>query len=500
MPATSPRVLLLSAEVNGLARTGGLGDVTAALTDALAALGADVALVTPRYGVSTLGRRTPTWVASPRVRLGRGHERDVAVTLLELRRHESGGRARTFLVEDAELFDRAGIYGDRHGLFGDNDFRFAVFGRAALAAASTFWPASSYGRAGPDVLSAHDWHTALAVVDARYDHAFGMADVPSLFTIHNVAFQGDFALDRADVLGIDPSLVRPDTLEHFGSLNLMKGAIATADWVSTVSESYAREVCTAEHGFGLDGVLRARGGRFVGIVNGIDTHGFDPATDAALVARYGPDTLVGARALDKAALTREVDLEPGLPLFATVSRLTRQKGVDLLADAAPSLVARGGALLVVGQGDREQVDALAALACRFPRRVAFVHAFDEALARRVYAGADFFLVPSRFEPCGLTQLYAMRYGAIPVVADVGGLRDTVDPIDVARACGTGIRFESEDASALSRAIDSALALYGQVDAMLAARRRGMAKDVSWGRSARSYVELFERMGRARRGG
>lgn len=498
MPAPSLRVLLLSAEVSGLARTGGLGDVAAALTDALAALGADVALVTPRYGVSTLGARTAAPVGTARVRMGRAHERDVSLALLETRRHRSGGRARTFLLDDPPLFDRAGIYGDAHGLFGDNDFRFAVFGRGALSAAATIWPASEYGRAGPDVLSAHDWHTALAVVDARCDDSLAMTQVPSLFTIHNVAFQGDFDLARADVLGIDGALVRSERLEHFGRLNLMKGAITTADWVSTVSITYAREICTAERGFGLDGVLRARGARFVGIVNGIDTDAFDPRTDRTLAAPFDPESIASARATDKEALARAMGLEGDAPLFATVSRLTRQKGIDLLVAVAPQLVARGGALLVVGQGDRDQVDALTGLARRFPRRVAFVDAFDESLARSVYAGADFFVVPSRFEPCGLTQLYAMRYGAVPVVADVGGLHDTVDPIDAASARGTGIRCAPDDSAALFGAVESALALYADADALLAARRRGMATDVSWSRSAASYLELFEQMARARR--
>jgi starch synthase len=479
------RIVMVSAEMESLARTGGLGDVVEAVSAHVARLGAEMLVVTPRYGVTRVPAGAVRWDETVAVRVGWGPDDVREVGVVELARAEEG-RLRVCLVDDPGLFGRAGLYGDAHGPFGDNDLRFATLSRAALEIAARAWGAL------PDVIHAHDWHAALAIVYARLTMGEAWTRVKSVMTIHNLAYQGAFGEDALDRLAIPREAFGSGALNHFGAVNLMKGAVAYADRVTAVSPTNAREIQTRDGGFGLDGFLREQAHKIVGILNGIDTARFDPRTDAGLAARYDASTLDAGRAACKAALLGELGLggEPAQPLFASVSRLTWQKGIDLFLGLVPMLVERGAHVALVGQGEPELEARMLAVAERFPGRVAARVAFDGGLARRIYAGSDFFVVPSRYEPCGLTQMYAMRYGAVPIVTAVGGLRDTVTPVRPAQRQGTGIVAEHASARELAFAMEDALTLYADAPSLHEARSRAMARDSSWTSSAAEYLSLY----------
>ena len=477
---------MISSEVESLARTGGLGDVVDALSLALAARGEHVLVVTPLYGVTKVPRATHRWPATVGIRYGWGKDdlRQAGVVELETVRFPSGGSRRVCLIDDPALFDRAGIYGDASGVFDDNALRFAVMSRGGLEIAARAW------EDGPDVIHAHDWHAAFAVLYARLVMGERWAKTPVVFTVHNLAFQGVLDEGALDRLHLPRAAFRPEILWHHGNVNLMKGATALADRITTVSPTYASEILAPELGFGLDEHLRAHAGKLVGILNGIDQR-FDPRTDAALACRYDVQTAAEGRAGCKAALTSDVGLDAGDgPLFGCVTRLTWQKGIDLLVPLLGEIVERGGRVLVVGQGDADLESSLHIAAERFQGRVVVRIAFDAPLSRRVYAGADFFFVPSRFEPCGLTQLYAMRYGAIPIVTDVGGLHDTVEAIDAANNRGTGFVAAQADVASLRTATISAFDLWRDPGLVAEAAARGMTKDFSWSEPARQYARLY----------
>jgi starch synthase len=460
-----------------------------------------VVVVTPRYGVSTVPAGSTFWPEPIPAEVGWGPDAvrrlDVLQCLVPVA--HAPLPMRVCLLDDPPLFSqRAGLYGDMHGEFGDNPYRFGVLSRGALSVADRVWgPIHSPG-GGPDVLHAHDWHAALAIAYARLRMGTTWAALPAVFTIHNLAFQGLVSPSLMPVLGLPDDALRPDLFAHEGAVNFLKGACALADRVLTVSEGYAEEILTLENGCGLDGFLRSLRSRLQGIENGIDVESFDPKTDRHIAARYAREDAPSQRAVCKRALEAELGLSDGGALFAVVSRLAWQKGIDLFLDVVPHIVERGARVALVGTGEEPLEDALEAIAQRFPGRVAARIAFDGALARRLYAGADFLVVPSRFEPCGLTQLYAMRYGAIPVVSPVGGLRDTVTPFDLSRGnTGTGIVASSADAPALRAACDRALALYADRDARAALVARAMTRDSSWARAAAAHVDLYRQLVAAR---
>jgi len=499
MASGSVRVLMVSSEVESLARTGGLGDAVEALSRALGVLGADVVVVTPKYGVTRVPADARLWPRPVFAPLGLGHTRELGVLDTHLadpsaapvssRRSappKASGAPRVCLLCDSELFERDGIYGDRRGAFTDNPFRFATLASGALSVAERAWDGAL-----PDVVHAHDWHAALAVLYARRTRGAAWARVPTVLTIHNLAFQGVFPSSELDYLAIPRDAWDGGSIRHDGAVNVMKGAIDVADRVTTVSENYAREIQRWPHGFGLEGHLRWNSSKLLGIVNGIDTVSFDPKTDGAIARRYGAaDAQQGKRAC-KEALCAELGLSSDGPLFGVVSRLQWLKGIDLLLGILPALVERGARFAFVGTGDADLEGALREAAARWPGRVASRVAFDPTLARRIFAGTDFLVVPSRDEPCGLTQMYAMRYGAIPVVTPVGGLRDTVEPVDVAHATGTGIVAAASDASSLLLACEDALGLWRESIGLESLVARAMARDSSWDDSARKYLSMYE---------
>jgi starch synthase len=468
----------VASECDPLAKTGGLADVVGALPQALARAGHKVTVILPGY-------RTALEKAADAKPDGTAIEVQGPLNSyrLEPLAIDRGG-VRTVLLRCDELFDRAGLYGSNGRDYADNAMRFIAFARAAASLAL-------YRAHRPHVFHAHDWQAALAV--ALVATARPRPREPrTVLTIHNLAYQGVFDTRVFPYTGLPAEAYSIESAEYYGGVGLLKAGLVYADALTTVSPTYAHEIQTHEHGRGLDGVLRMRTHRLRGILNGIDAAAWDPATDDALPRRFSRED-PSARLEIKGALLRELDLDLDLerPLVATVARLDPQKGFDLICDAAPEMLAAGARLAILGTGDPILEERVRSLAEKFPKLVAVRLAFDVKLARRFYAGSDLFLVPSRFEPCGLNQLYAMRYGAVPIVRRTGGLNDTVIDADAHADRGTGFVFERPTADALLEAFRRALAARAQSERFAAIRARGMARDDSWEGPAREYVRLYE---------
>lgn len=471
-------VLAVASEIYPLIKTGGLADVVGALPGALAELGIRVRTLIPGY---------PAVLAA----LDRPECRHVWPDLF-------GGEARLLagsaddldlLVLDAPLlFARLGNpYTGADGQdWPDNARRFAALARAAADIGMGMVPGYA-----PDIVHAHDWQAGLT---HAFLHHSGPNRPGTVLTLHNLAFQGMFPAQLFSNLGLPASAFAVDGLEYHGGVSYLKAGLYYADRITTVSPSYAAEIRTPEGGMGLDGLLAARAGDLCGILNGIDTKIWDPQTDTLIASPF--DSLhLGRRRANKADLQARFGLaiDPTAPLFAVVSRLTWQKGLDLLAQAESALLAAGAQLALLGTGDAAMEAAFRAAAAREPGRIGCVIGYDEVLAHRLQAGADALLVPSRFEPCGLTQLCALRYGTIPVVARVGGLADTVidaSPMALNAGVATGVQFAPVTAERLRAAIGLAAALYRQPATWRRLQRNAMATDVSWHHPARQYAALF----------
>lgn len=473
------RVLIISAELAPFARAGALGEVMQGLARALGDMGVEVVVATPYYGVTTLEGTPRHWKRPVWTPIG-GDVRQVGV-------HETvaDGDVRVLLLDCPPLFRRDGIYGGPEGPYADNDLRFAVLSMAALRSAEVLWEGP------PDVVHAHDWHAGLAVAYARLAEEDEWRKTASVFTFHNIAYQGSFPLDRAPVLGLPEPVLHEDAILADGRINFLKAGVVYADRVTTVSPTYAREVLATERACGLDGVLASRSNALVGVTNGIDTVTWGPSRDRALAARYDAHDPTG-RAACRMALAAELglDMAGDPPIVGVVSRLTHQKGIDMLAEAMPELADEGMRFAIVAFGDPAVEEALGAAAKRYPRRIAFRRAFGDPIARRVYAGADMFLMPSRFEPCGLGQQYAMRYGAVPVVSPVGGLVDTVEPVDETQATGTGFVLEEVTPAGIAEALRRADRARRSTTLWSSIVRNCMTRDASWDASARRYYALY----------
>lgn len=481
------KVLLAAAEIFPLVKTGGLADVVGALPQALVAAGADVRLVLPGLPSIVAGLEHAQVVCELGAIFGAGR-----VTLRLGQLAHNGVQA--YVVDAPYLYRRAGNpYQASDGSeWPDNLQRFALLGWVAAHLAAGELDA----RWAPDVLHAHDWHAAMA---CAYVACHPGAGVATVFTIHNLAYQGLFSLDDFHLLGLPSRFIASHGLEFHGQLSFMKAGLKFSDRVTTVSPNYAREIATEEFGCGLDGVIRVRAGHVSGILNGVDGAIWNPADDAHIAAPFTENALQG-KAVCKAALQKEMGLrvEPEAPLFALVSRLTSQKGLDLVLQALPEALqgpAEGGVQLAVqGNGDPELEAAFLAAAAAHPGRVAVRTRYDEPLAHRMIAGADAMLVPSRFEPCGLTQLYALRYGTVPLVRRVGGLADTVveatlDAVKTDRA--TGFMFGPATSRALGQALAQTVQAYRQPALWRQLVVRGMAQNFSWDVAARQYLALYE---------
>jgi starch synthase len=466
------RVLFVTPECAPLTKTGGLGDVSAALPAALRAQGMDVRVLLPAYREPPSGA-TPVAALRP---LG-----------FDARLLEWG---EFLLLDCPPLYARPGDpYQDREGRdWGDNALRFGVLGRAAALLGSDATPLEWR----PQVVHCNDWPTALAPVYLHYGPHRGDRRAATVMTVHNLAFQGLFDAGLLERLELPRASFAVEGLEFYGRLSFLKGGLVHADAITTVSPSYASEIQGEALGCGLEGVLRARREALRGIVNGIDTSAWNPATDARIAERYSW-TSVEKKLGNKLALQRRLGLaqDARVPLLGAVCRLTHQKGADLIAGAAPQLLELPAQLCVLGRGDRELEGALAALAARYPGRVAVAIGFDEDLAHLIEAGADVFLMPSRFEPCGLSQMYSQRYGTPPVAHRTGGLIDTIVDGE------TGFLFERADSASLMAAVRRALGAYADARAWREVQRRGMARDFSWAAPARQYADLYARHARGR---
>jgi starch synthase len=473
------RILYVAAEVAPFAKTGGLADVAGALPQALARLGHDVRVVMPLYrGVEAVAG--PLRVAVPRVTVPIG-DRTVEGALLEGRLGE--GVPVYFVAQDG-YYDRPALYGAS-----DDCERFVFFCRSVLAAlADLGWT--------PQVVHANDWQAGLIPVylETLYRDAPAYADVATVFTVHNLAYQGVFWHYDLPMTGLGWDLFTPAGIEFYGHLSLLKGGLIFADLLTTVSPTYAREIQTPAFGERMDGVLRERRANLVGILNGLDVLAWNPATDLEIPKRFDRDDL-GGKAACTAALRDEMGLpDPGgrAPLVGVVSRLAAQKGLDLVAGAVPAIRAAGGQLVVLGSGEEPLERLLGELAEAHPESVAVRLGFDDRLARRIYAGADLFLMPSRYEPCGLGQLIALRYGTVPVVRRTGGLADTVRAWDAATGEGTGFLFDELSADACGTALARAFTAHADPAAWRRLVANAMAADFSWDVSAESYVTCYRR--------
>ncbi len=475
------RVLQVASECYPLVKTGGLADVVGALPAALAKHQLDARVLIPGYpGVA---EKLADVRVAVRIRpeLHGGAARVLSGTMMD--------GSKVLVLEAAHLFERAGgPYLDPAGRdHADNHRRFGALSWVAAQIAL-----GNIGRWQPDIVHAHDWQAGLAPL---YLHLAG-STTPTVMTIHNLAFQGVYPATVLDELGIPESVNTVDGIEFFGYISLLKAGLQYANALTTVSPTYAFEITTAEFGAALDGLLLTRSGDLSGIVNGIDTAVWDPSTDPLLPAHFTADDLSG-KAANKAALQREcgLDVDPEAALFGVVSRLSQQKGFDLLIDALPTLMPHAQ-LVVLGSGDPSIEAELVQAAADNPGRVAIRVGYDEALAHRIQAGSDLMVVPSRFEPCGLTQLCALRYGTLPLVARVGGLADTVIDANVAAInanVGTGFVFGQPSAVALAHAFRRALHAWQDQDGWRAMQQRAMRSNVGWDQSAADYVALYRQL-------
>jgi starch synthase len=503
------RVLHVGAERFPWLKTGGLADVMAALPRALRDAGDDVRVLVPGFPAFVQALRDARTVARWPSRLG-------AADVRLLCGHLEPGDVATYVIDAPDFYAReGGPYADaQQRPWPDNHRRFALLswvGAQLALGLDSAWCAQ--------VVHAHDWHAGLVPAYLRAARSDGQArektsekagektgekadasehGARSIFTVHNLAYQGNF--DAACFADVDlPSeLWGIEGVEFHGQLSFMKAGLRLADKITTVSPTYAREIRQPSQGCGFDGLLRARAHDLVGILNGVDDAVWDPATDASIEARFGAEDLSG-KSQCKAALQRSLGLEvdPDRPLLGIVSRLTEQKGLNLVQQALPDLLTTGAQLVVLGSGDRAMEQAFADAAKAHPSSVAVRLGYDETLAHRIVAGSDLIVVPSRFEPCGLTQLYGLRYGTLPVVRRVGGLADTVVDATLEHLVdgrATGFVFDTFDAVSLMHTVRQALALYRRPDDWLAMQWHAMTRDFGWGRSALAYRQLYREVG------
>ncbi len=481
------KIALVSPEVHPFSKTGGLGDVAGSLPKALARMGAHVTVLTPFYGNSRTGD-TQTLGEAPFVVDGK----EKRVEFLKGVLPESDVQA--IFIRSPGDFERPGIYGEKDRDYPDNPLRFALFCQAAILAAHRWCE--------PDILHIHDWTTSLIPVYLRTGNRMGglLEGTQVVLTIHNLGYQGICDPSWIPRLGIDPALFHWQGLEFWGKLNLLKGGILYSDLITTVSPSYAEEIQREEFGFGLDGLLRARKDRLLGILNGVDYSEWDPGTDPHLKRNYTPSSLIG-RNTNRQEVRKIFGLENAkdTPILASISRLNTQKGTDILLDSVEHLVRRGAQLVILGTGDPELEDRARRLPARFPGKVGVKIGFDVPLSHKILGAADLFLAPSRYEPCGLAHLYGMRYGVVPLGRATGGLRDTIVDWDEAgeERPANGFLFRDARAEAFQEGFDRALAIFrsrkkkGKKTLWAGLRARCMAEDWSWDKSAREYLKIFQ---------
>ena len=472
------RILFVASEGLPFSKTGGLADVIEALPKALVSRGHEVAVLLPRYRGTQVKNIA---IKSLTVPMGQGLR--FAAIADGMRPHG----VQYFFVDDPEYFDREQLYGVGGRDYPDNGERFAEFARSAVELAKQLWPA--------DVIHCHDWQSALVPVLMRtlYEADPVLAPVPVVFTIHNMGYHGLFSRDLLARIGLPESLFRMEALEFFDRLSFLKGGLVFSDYLTTVSRKYAEEIQTPEYGHGLDGVARSRANRLVGILNGVDYSVWNPEVDALIARKYSARDLTGKQACKKELLAEFRLPESNLqrPLIGIVSRFADQKGFDLLAQVMSSVVKEDLMIVALGAGEAKHERMMRELAAQYPEKIAVKIAYDNTLAHKIEAGADMFLMPSRYEPCGLNQIYSLRYGPVPVVRATGGLDDTIEPYDQGSGQGTGFKFREYTGEALLGALQGALAAYRSQAVWKRLQTNGMAKDFSWNASATEYSRLYD---------
>jgi starch synthase len=464
-------------------KTGGLADVVGALPRALAALGHQVSVYLPRYR-QTKFPDPQTVVRSITIPFDDKYRFCSVVTA------GTTAGVRFYFVDYPPYFDRDALYGSPAGDYPDNAERFALFSRAVLEASKILGV--------PHVFHCHDWQSALVPVMLRTLYAEDPAfrEVATVFTIHNMGYQGLFPPDTLPLVMLPWELLTISKMEFFGQVNFLKGALVHSDYVTTVSRKYSQEIQTTEYGFGLEGVLRNRAATVTGILNGVDYDEWSPQTDKFIIAKYSPQDL-GGKAQCKQDLLQafgitHVDVNSKLPVIGIVSRFAAQKGFDLIAQIMDRLAREEMILVVLGSGDRPYEEMFQRLHKQFPNKIAAKVAFDNAIAHKIEAGSDMFLMPSRYEPCGLNQIYSLKYGTVPIVRATGGLDDTIEPWDARIGKGTGFKFSDYTGEALLATIKQALVAYRDPSSWQTLMRNGMSRDFSWGASAREYGKVYER--------
>lgn len=473
---------MVSPEIMPFAKTGGLADMVGSLCPALERLGLKVSLVMPAYRSVLHGdfslANSGLYFSVPIS--DRREEGSILQTKL-------GENMTVHFIRCDRYFDREALYGTSAGNYRDNAERFIFFARAALEALR---------QRPPHILHCHDWQTALAIVflKAHAENYPELAAVKTVLTVHNLGYQGLFWYLDWHLLNLDRSLFNLRQLEFFGKINFLKGGLVFADAITTVSPTYAEEIKAAEQGFGLEGLFQERANDLVGILNGADYTVWSPETDRTIARNYSAKELSGKK-ICKAELQRAMGLPEaaGIPLAGMVSRLISQKGFDLLERCGDELLSRNLQFVLLGNGEAKYETAMRELAGRHPGKASVRIGFDEALAHQIEAGADLFLMPSRYEPCGLNQLYSLKYGTIPIVRATGGLKDSVKDYHPKSRGGTGFVFDPYEPAALLDALDRALSLFARPQGWEALVKRAMAADFSWDRSARAYAELYRRL-------
>jgi starch synthase len=476
----------VASEAVPFSKTGGLADVVGALPKALAGLGHQVSVYLPRYRQTKL-TDPQTVVRSITVPFD-DHYRFCSVL--------TGGNhsgVRFYFVDYPAYFDREALYGISAGDYPDNAERFALFSRAVIEASKILGV--------PHVFHCHDWQSALVPVMLRTLYAEDPAfrDVGTTFTIHNMGYQGLFPPDILPLLMLPWDLFTISNMEFFGQVNFLKGALVYSDFVTTVSRKYSQEIQTTEYGFGLEGVLRNRAATVTGILNGVDYDEWSPQTDKFIAARYSPEDLSG-KARCKKDLLESFGIgqaDPKLPVIGIVSRFAAQKGFDLISQIMDRLAREEMIVVALGAGDKVYEEMFSRLNKLFPGKIAVKVAYDNAIAHKIEAGADMFLMPSKYEPCGLNQIYSLKYGTVPVVRATGGLDDTIEPWDARTGKGTGFKFSEYNGEALLLTIKQALQAYRDQTSWQTLMRNGMSKDFSWSASAREYVKIYDRVRQAR---
>lgn len=473
-------ILLASSELFPFSKTGGLADMVGALARALAQAGQEARVVTPLYrGIREKFPQIQREQWEFNLPLGK---RWVQGGLWSI---EPEKGLKVYFIEQPEFFDRPGIYFEKNISYADNDARYIFFSKCVVHLAR-------YLSWRPDVVHVHDWQVALVPAMLQQQKREGWGNPPSsCLTIHNLAYQGVFPGESFTLANLAPDFFTADTAEYFGLLNCLKAGIALADCITTVSPRYAREIMTEEYGCGLDGMLRRRADKLTGVLNGVDYGEWNTTKNPHLFKPFSAARLAGKKS-NKLELQRQVALpvDEKIPLFGTISRLAEQKGVDIQLGALVEMLNSKMQFVLLGSGSPEFERGYKELAARFPDKVSVKVGYDEALAHRIEAGCDFFLMPSRFEPCGLNQMYSLRYGTIPIVRATGGLDDSVVDFTESAQNATGVKFRDYSAQALAKAIRKALVIYSDASLLRKYRLNGMKADFSWTNTVKQYMKIY----------